>query len=323
MLVRGRWGLRWDNGKATVRGLICLPRYLQKFQINGFLLLHQRKTCSILLGIKIKENEVSLFHGRQFLPRSIWRGKIMLVRQILLLPLPLITTTGLIKVRRVCGNRPWNFPPESFSFPFPDSKARSMLRRGKVKENQEFPMRLSKSRRPNQGQKGRGDVWRLHRAGRGRSSPVARTWIQGRRCRGKMLSVLTLKHLRCPVPYARRFRTCQVLFNKLPSRTAISLLGNMSPFPMFQKIYGWQIQGRRSRTAGELQFSVQPPKKVRRSRFLSGDATAREGRVLAKSAVYFSKAVTQFLLDRHCLLPQPAWPRDLRDHLPTNTSASS
>lgn len=49
------------TGKATVRGLICLPRYLQKFQINGFLLLHQRKTCSILLGIKIKENEVSLF----------------------------------------------------------------------------------------------------------------------------------------------------------------------------------------------------------------------------------------------------------------------
>lgn len=49
------------TGKATVRGLICLPRYLQKFQINGFLLLHQRRTCSILLGIRSKENEVSLF----------------------------------------------------------------------------------------------------------------------------------------------------------------------------------------------------------------------------------------------------------------------
>lgn len=120
------------TGKATVRGLICLPRYLQKFQINGFLLLHQRKTCSILLGIKIKENEVSLFllmeaiSSQEHLKRKNNASQADLAP----LPLPLITTTGLIKVRGGCVEIGHGIFRRSLSLsPLPDSKARSMLRR--------------------------------------------------------------------------------------------------------------------------------------------------------------------------------------------------
>ena len=87
-------------------------------------------------------------------------------------------------------------------------------------------MRLSQSRRPKHGQKG----WtgtRNEPAG----AEVPRERRPGPRaagCSGKMLSGLTLKHLPCPGPYARRFRACQFLFNKLPARTTTSFLGNMS-----------------------------------------------------------------------------------------------
>lgn len=57
-----------------------------------------------------------------------------------------------------------------------------------------------------------------------------------------MLSGLTLKHLPCPGPYARRFRACQFLFNKLPARTATSLLGNMS-LPHARKSPGARSRG--------------------------------------------------------------------------------
>lgn len=105
-------------------------------------------------------------------------------------------------------------------------------------------MRLSKSRSPNQGQKRQGRWMGTRNEPAG--AEVLRQRGPGPRvagCPGKMLSVLTLKHLRCPRPYARRFRTCQFFFNKLPTLTATSLLGNTSLSPCFRKSTGDRSRG--------------------------------------------------------------------------------
>ena len=125
--------------KATVRGLMCLSRYLQKFQMNGFLLFHQRKTCSILLGIKIKENEVSLFLLMEAISSQehFKRKNNASQADLASLPLSLTTTTGLIKVRGGCVEMGHGIFRRSLSLsPLPDSNARIMLKpqeRGKVK----------------------------------------------------------------------------------------------------------------------------------------------------------------------------------------------
>lgn len=188
-----------------------------------------------------------------------------------------------------------------------------MLRReAKWRENQEFPMRLSKSRRPNQGQKGRGR--RMETRTEPAGAEVLRWRGPGSRvagCRGKMLSVLTLKHLWCPRPYARRFRTCQVLFNKLPSRTAISLLGNMSLSPCFRKSTGDRSRGAAVEQLVSSSFLCSPQRRCDEAASSAG--MPRPARAESWPSLQFisQKQLPNFYWTDTASLPQPAWPADL------------
>lgn len=140
-------------------------------------------------------------------------------------------------------------------------------------------------------------------------------------CSRKMLAVLTLKHLRCPGPYARRFRTCQFLFNKLPTRTATSLLGNMSLSPCFRKSPG--VRSRGDAVEQLLSSSFLCSSQGRCDEAASSAGMPRPARAESwPSLEFISQEQLPNFYWTDTASRNPPGPQ-ICDHLPTSTSASS
>lgn len=174
-----------------------------------------------------------------------------------------------------------------------------------------FPWGCLRAGAPIRDRKDRGDVWRLGLSRPGQKFSGGADLDPGSPAAGERCSQCSHEHLRCPRPYARRFRTCQVLFNKLPSRTAISLLGNMSLSPCFRKSTGDRSRGAAVEQLVSSSFLCSPQRRCDEAASSAG--MPRPARAESWPSLQFisQKQLPNFYWTDTASLPQPAWPADL------------